>query len=98
MAAHSACGLPTDGELIDALGGTSAVAARLRISKASVSEMRRNGIPDARKIELGAEIEAATDRRFARWHLRPLDWHRIWPELIGADGAPNPPVAAEQGA
>lgn len=25
-----------------------------------------------------------------RWELRPNDWHRIWPELIGADGAPEP--------
>ena len=24
-----------------------------------------------------------------RWHLRPDDWHRIWPELIGAEGAPK---------
>lgn len=24
----------------------------------------------------------------ALWDLRPDDWHRIWPELIGADGAP----------
>lgn len=23
-----------------------------------------------------------------RWDLRPADWHAIWPELIGADGAP----------
>ena len=33
-----------------------------------------------------------------RWDLRPDDWHRIWPELIGAEGAPAPfpiPAAAE---
>ncbi len=23
-----------------------------------------------------------------RWHCRPNDWHRIWPELIGQPGAP----------
>jgi hypothetical protein len=28
----------------------------------------------------------------ARWDLRPDDWHRIWPELIGAEGAPPLPV------
>lgn len=27
--------------------------------------------------------------------LRPDDWHRIWPELIGTEGAPT--VAAETG-
>ena len=31
----------------------------------------------------------------ALWDLRPNDWHRIWPELIGADGAPE--VAATEG-
>jgi DNA-binding transcriptional regulator YdaS (Cro superfamily) len=25
-----------------------------------------------------------------KWELRPDDWHKIWPELIGADGAPVP--------
>lgn len=29
------------------------------------------------------------------WDLRPDDWHRIWPELIGTEGAP--PVASEAG-
>ena len=27
------------------------------------------------------------------WELRPDDWHRIWPELIGAAGAPSTPEA-----
>lgn len=31
-----------------------------------------------------------------RWDLRPEDWHLIWPELVGADGAP--PVAAVKAA
>jgi DNA-binding transcriptional regulator YdaS (Cro superfamily) len=26
-----------------------------------------------------------------RWSTRPRDWHLIWPELIGAEGAP--PIA-----
>lgn len=30
-----------------------------------------------------------------RWDLRPDDWHRIWPELIGAEGAPGVPEARE---
>ena len=25
-----------------------------------------------------------------RWDLRPDDWHRIWPELVGRKGAPKP--------
>lgn len=42
-------------------------------------------------------IEQATERRVCRWDLRPDDWHRIWPELIGLVDAPALPVA-EQGA
>ena len=29
----------------------------------------------------------------ALWDLRPSDWHRIWPELIGSPGAPDAPAA-----
>lgn len=25
----------------------------------------------------------------ALWDLRPDDWHRIWPELVGTKGAPD---------
>ncbi len=24
-----------------------------------------------------------------RWDVRRSDWHRIWPELVDADGAPR---------
>lgn len=34
-------------------------------------------------------IEQATGGEVMRWDLRPEDWHRIWPELIGAIGAPD---------
>lgn len=37
-------------------------------------------------------LERATEGRVRRWDLRPKDWHRIWPELIGADGAPAVPA------
>ena len=36
-------------------------------------------------------IEQKTDRAVRRWDLRPSDWWLIWPELIGADGAPAIP-------
>jgi DNA-binding transcriptional regulator YdaS (Cro superfamily) len=41
-------------------------------------------------------IERETDRAVMRWDLRPDDWHRIWPELIGADGAPAAPTPETQ--
>lgn len=34
-------------------------------------------------------IERATGGTVRRWDLRPQDWHLIWPELIGAEGAPK---------
>lgn len=40
-------------------------------------------------------IERATAGAVRRWDLRPDDWHRIWPELIGAEGAPEAPAAQE---
>ena len=39
-------------------------------------------------------IEQATQGAVMRWELRPDDWHRIWPELIKAKGAPSIPVTA----
>ena len=35
-------------------------------------------------------IEQATAGVVRRWDLRPNDWHLVWPELIGAKGAPRP--------
>jgi DNA-binding transcriptional regulator YdaS (Cro superfamily) len=38
-------------------------------------------------------IETATFFAVRRWDLRPDDWHRIWPELVGEEGAPMVPVS-----
>lgn len=40
-------------------------------------------------------IEQATSRAVMRWDLRPDDWWRIWPELVGAEGAPAVPASTE---
>lgn len=37
---------------------------------------------------LATAIELDTERAVRRWELRTEDWHLIWPELIGAAGAP----------
>lgn len=50
-------------------------------------------------VEHCAAIEAAVNGGVKRWDLRPDDWHRIWPELIGTEGAPSVAEAGEgQGA
>lgn len=65
--------------LIDALGGTAAVARLLGIRSPSVSEWRQKGIPDDKKIRLAPIAEAAGVA--TRKQLFPQDYHLIWPEL-----------------
>lgn len=43
-------------------------------------------------IQLAVDIERISAGAVRRWDLRPDDWHRIWPELIGAEGAPAVPA------
>lgn len=47
-------------------------------------------------VHLAVGIEQATEGAIRRWTLRPDDWHRIWPELIGTEGAPPVPAATEE--
>lgn len=39
---------------------------------------------------LAVTLEKATAGEVTRRDLRPKDWHLIWPELIGPEGAPTP--------
>ncbi|MDR5833332.1 carph-isopro domain-containing protein [Caballeronia sp. LZ034LL] len=70
--------------LIDALGGTTAVARLLGITPPSVHAWRKGGIPDDKLIRLApfAEKRGICQRR----DLRPADWHLIWPELAAKQG------------
>jgi len=40
-------------------------------------------------------MEQVTNGAIRRWDLRPSDWHLIWPELIGVEGAPAVPAPQE---
>ncbi len=42
---------------------------------------------------LAVRLESASSGVIHRWDLRPHDWHLIWPELVGTDGAPPAPSA-----
>lgn len=78
-------------EAIRAAGGLTVVARALDRSPQSLFNwIARGSVP----VEYAAELERALGMGLRRWDMRPADWHRIWPELIGADGAP--PVPAEQ--
>lgn len=75
---------------IDEYGGPTKVALLLGVSPQAVCFWRdgKRTFP----VEHCATLDGVTSIR--RWDLRPDDWHRIWPELIGAAGAP--PVPAEE--
>ena len=72
---------------IDQLGGVSKLASALGVGQSAVSNWR------ARGTTLNAAhclaIERATAGAVTRRDLRPEDWHLIWPDLVGTDGAPE---------
>ncbi|HNB45102.1 MAG TPA: hypothetical protein PLL72_12955 [Burkholderiaceae bacterium] len=37
---------------------------------------------------MARQISLCTERAVSEWVLRPNDWWLIWPELVGAEGAP----------
>lgn len=43
--------------------------------------------------DLAVHIDRESKGAVRRWELRPLDWHKHWPELIGVEGAPDVHIA-----
>ena len=78
---------------VDQVGGQAALASALGLKQQHVWNWlnRKTEVPATHC----AAIEQATDRAVMRWDLRPDDWHRIWPELISAPGAPDVPAKVE---
>lgn len=72
---------------IEKAGGPASVARLLGTSVQAVCFYRdgKRAFP----VEHAAKLEAANGV-VRRWDMFPDSWHRIWPELVGADGAPNP--------
>jgi len=72
---------------VDKVGGQAALASAIGVRQQHVWNWlkRDNSVPPVHC----AEIERATGVK--RWSLRPDDWYRIWPELVGAKGAPKVP-------
>jgi DNA-binding transcriptional regulator YdaS (Cro superfamily) len=71
---------------VELCGGPTKLAAMLSVTPQAVCFWRagKRRLP----ADYCAAIEAATSGQVRRWDLRPGDWHRIWPELVAADGAP----------
>lgn len=75
------------------LGGQAALATAIGLKQQHVwNWLNRPGV--VVPPEHCAAIERATARAVMRWDLRPDDWHRIWPELIDIEGAPDVPAPA----
>lgn len=81
--------------LIDALGGTNATARATGVKPPSVSEWRKSGVFPADKLVLVA-CRLEKKQVATRFELFPTTWHRIWPDLIGVEGAPPIPAANDQ--
>lgn len=73
-------------------GGTAKLADALGISSVYLHQLAARQGDREPKPELAVCIERATHGAVMRWDLRPDDWHRIWPELVGRKGAPKAPV------
>lgn len=72
--------------LAEERGRGSALAATLGIAPAYLSQMAAGMRPMPPAL-VPATVQA-TGHRVREWALRPHDWHRIWPELVGREGAP----------
>lgn len=76
---------------VESHGGLVAAASELGVSKSVLWAWIARGQVPANKCAM-----VASKLGVAYWDLRPADWHRIWPELIGTPGAPAVPEAAAQ--
>lgn len=76
-------------QAIKAAGGLTKLGAAIGVAPQVVANWRVRGVP----VERCAEVEQASKNAVRRWDLRPDDWHLIWPELIGAEGAPKVEVS-----
>lgn len=84
--------MPNLNTACDLVGGQAALADRIGVKQQHVWNWlnRKGRVP----TDHCAAIEQATDRAVMRWDLRPEDWWKIWPELVGLDGAPPVPQKA----
>lgn len=78
-----------------ACGSLVALAEKVGVAASAPSMWKsRGGVPPVHC----AAVEQATEGAVRRWDLRPADWHRIWPELINAAGAPAIPEESRDAA
>ena len=84
----------TDAEIIELLGGPTAVARMLGIKPPSVCGWLVEGIPEGRLRDLAGQIELRSNGRFSRRQRWPTMFAFYWPELAPPGSGPIPPVIA----
>jgi DNA-binding transcriptional regulator YdaS (Cro superfamily) len=77
-------------------GRGARLAAAMGVSPAFVSQIVMRARPAP--AEHCVVIERESGGAVKRWEVRPADWHRIWPELIGSESAPPVPVEGARNA
>ena len=78
----------------DECGSQANLARAIDVNPTMINQMVKGLRPVP--IGHGAAIETASKGKVKRWDLFPNDWHRIWPELIGIEGAPEVPATEEK--
>lgn len=73
-------------------GAASRLATAIDAYSSDVSDWASGKRPIP--VKAAVAIEKETNGDVKRWDMFPEDWHRIWPELIDIDGAPE--IPAEQ--
>ena len=71
----------TDSEIIELLGGVTAVARMLDIKPPSVHNWLSDGIPEGRLRDLAGQLEIRSNGRFSRRQRWPNKFGFYWPEL-----------------
>lgn len=69
-------------EIALSIVGTQAkLATALRESQQTISNWRKNGIPESKRVAIAPKLERVTEGRVTRQAVCPDDWRDIWPEL-----------------
>lgn len=71
----------TQPQLIELLGGTSAVSRICQVSPPAVTQWKVKGIPQDKLYFLAAELEKQSHGLVTRKELFPETWQFVWPEL-----------------
>jgi len=71
----------TDTQIIELLGGTTAVSKLCKVTPPAVAQWKVKGIPYDKMIFMGAELEKRSCGLMSRKNMFPKVYKFVWPEL-----------------